>query len=309
MNQAGHGEINAVRKRLSDAKKFEACAIDALVAAKIQVQQAEQHVKRARDQVKEAKVDLKTAENKTKWTMEQCKREATISRSDLNESGRDDDSLFNSSDSGSCVNEDGSSNEMCKTVYKKTKLGGGWVPKIEGSQQEIETASTHHHARNEGSALSSGRGTVRNKSKEIMAKGSARKDRSGDKNLRKAVAEYDTLKGTKNELSMRAIAKKWEIPYSTFQRYACKDESKRLPFGSKSGRKRLLTDEEFEKLHEFTANAEQAGKELAPAEVINKMLKIKPDLDLVQAGNYYQNTFKKRREKLSSKKDLVYFSK
>ena len=125
--------------------------------------------------------------------------------------------------------------------------------------------------------------------------------------MRRAVAEYDALKGTKNELSMRAIAEKWEIPCGTFKRYACNNKTKRLPFGSTPGKKKLLTKEDSEKLYQFTLDADRAGKELAPAEVINQILEIKPGLDLTQAGNHYQNTFKKRRKRSNSKKRLDYF--
>ena len=64
VTQAGRGEINAVKKRLFDAKKWEASAIEALAIAKKQVEHAEQHLKRARDQVEEAKVDLLTSERR-----------------------------------------------------------------------------------------------------------------------------------------------------------------------------------------------------------------------------------------------------
>ena len=122
---------------------------------------------------------------------------------------------------------------------KKSRGGDGWTSSQCNNSNSTTNGETTPAGDNNG-------GAITNKSNG-KAKGSVRKDRSNDEDLRKAVAEYDALnRGKKNELSMRAIAKKWGVPQGTFWRYAHNDKTKRLPLGSKPGKKPLFTEEEFE---------------------------------------------------------------
>jgi hypothetical protein len=99
------------------------------------------------------------------------------------------------------------------------------------------------------------------------------------------------------------LANKHNVCLSTFQKYTCKDVSKRTKLGISGGRKSVVSENNFKVITDFAITLDQApdrNRDTAKknaTQIINKIMELESQLSRKQAANFYATTFKKKLNK------------
>jgi hypothetical protein len=97
-----------------------------------------------------------------------------------------------------------------------------------------------------------------------------------------------------------------KIPYNTFKHYVCKDESKRRIVGNRMGRKPLIDRKSGEFVVDILVRADRGNNGSTPAEMIDQVVELKPDLTRKQASRaMYRTILPGNKKKIRPKSRLA----
>jgi hypothetical protein len=92
-------------------------------------------------------------------------------------------------------------------------------------------------------------------------------------------------------LNKEQIATKYGVCLSTFEKYTCKDVSKRQKLGTTGDRKSVVSENTFEVIYGIVIKQANDGNRHMATENINKIMVLEPQLSRKQAAIFYSNTF------------------
>lgn len=115
---------------------------------------------------------------------------------------------------------------------------------------------------------------------------------STDNKMSEAVEEWFSLPPEQRK-SKAKFARDRGLGTQSFTRRVRDDPKKRLAVDAKAGRKSLLSSNAAEFLVQHTILADRANNGFAPADVVENLLEMQPQIAPEQARNYVKRTFKK----------------
>ena len=117
-----------------------------------------------------------------------------------------------------------------------------------------------------------------------------------------AVEEWFRIKDAPNAPSKAAFARQKQLKPDTFKKYVHDDPDKRRKLGRHAGRPSLLSEGNSQFLMQHTIRADRANNGLTPAQIIENMTTLQPELSQLQSRNHYHRTFiKKHADRLKQK--------
>jgi hypothetical protein len=117
-----------------------------------------------------------------------------------------------------------------------------------------------------------------------------------------AVEEWFCIKDAPNAPSKAAFARQKQLKPDTFKKYVHDVPEKRQKLGRHAGRPSLLSKGNSQFLMQHTIQADRANNGLTPAQIIENMTTLQPELSQLQSRNHYHRTFiKKHADRLKQK--------
>jgi hypothetical protein len=108
------------------------------------------------------------------------------------------------------------------------------------------------------------------------------------------VEEWDSVKHQVKPPKKGDIAIKHGFEPSTFRKYVCNNISNRRKIGAKPGKKSIVNENNAQFLIERAIRADRGNDGRTPADIIEDIQQLQPEIGPKQAQNYYSRTFKKR---------------
>ena len=113
--------------------------------------------------------------------------------------------------------------------------------------------------------------------------------------MAKAVEDWFRIKDAPNAPSKEAFARQKQVKPDTFCKYYVhNDPDKRRKLGRHAGRPSLLSECNSQFVMEHTIRADRANNGLTPAQIIEKMSTLQPELSQLQSKKHYHRTFLKK---------------
>jgi hypothetical protein len=120
--------------------------------------------------------------------------------------------------------------------------------------------------------------------------------------MAKAVKEWFCIKDAPNALLKAAFARQKQVKPGTFRKYVHDVPDKRQKLGCQAGCPSLLSEGKSQFLMQHTIQADCANNSLTPAQIIENMTTLQPELSQLQSRNHYHRTFiKKHVDRLKQK--------
>ena len=119
------------------------------------------------------------------------------------------------------------------------------------------------------------------------------------KRMRAAVEGWDNNSEQKREAEgdMKRYAALVEIPYKTFQKYACTDKSKRRKLGGSVGRPSLVDKETAQTVVDTVRRRDRGNDGMSQKQVVDTLQELIPGLTRSQADNTFRRTIRPAHKK------------
>jgi hypothetical protein len=116
-----------------------------------------------------------------------------------------------------------------------------------------------------------------------------------------AVEEWFRIKDEPNAPSNAAFARQKQLKPDTFKKYVHDVPEKRQNLGCHAGLPSLLSESNSQFLMQHTIQADRANNGLTPAQIIENMTTLQPELSQQHSRNHYHCTFIKKHADVEAK--------